>query len=86
MIDTLQLYLALIIFILTVVLSVIGVQVYFILKELRQTVEKVNKVLDDTGEITESVAQPVNMFSTLLTGLRSGSKLVKHFKRSVRED
>lgn len=77
MVDTLQLYFALIIFILTIVFSIIGVQIYFILKELRSTVQKVNKVLDDTGEITESVAQPMNMVSSLVMGLRSGKKLLK---------
>lgn len=86
MIDTLQLYLALIIFVLTVIFSVIGVQVYFILKELRSTVQKVNKVLDDTGAITESVSRPMNMFSTLVMGLRGGSKIAKFLTKTEGDD
>lgn len=79
MVDSTQILLALVILTLTVMLSVIGVQVYFILKEFRNTLQKVNKVLDDTGEISESVSRPVSMLSGMLMGLRGGSNLFKMF-------
>lgn len=73
--------LAFVIVILTIMLSVIGVQVFFILREFRQTITKANKVLDDTSVISESVSKPISMVSAMVTGLRGGSKIVKILTR-----
>ena len=56
-------------------LVVLGVQVYYILKEVRRTIEKTNKVLDDTGTITESISKPVASFSSVTMGLKASSLL-----------
>lgn len=75
MIDSVQIVLFLVIIVLTILLVVLGVQVYFILKEVRRTIEKTNKVLDDTGVITESISKPVSSLSTLSMGIKAGSIL-----------
>lgn len=78
MIDATQILLMLIILVLTTMLTVIGVQVFFILREFRVTLQKANKVLDDTGVISESVSQPVSMRATIgriHRFLKSGRKL-----------
>ncbi len=75
MIDATQLLLGFVILVVTGMLTVICVQVYFILREFRKTLTKANKVLDDTGVISESVSKPMSMISTLMTGLRGGSKI-----------
>jgi len=88
MIDAAQSVLLFVIVILTLLLIVIGVQVFFILKELRRTVLKANKVLDDTSSITESVSRPLSSLSTLSTGLKTGAiiaKLIKGFKKSTKD-
>lgn len=77
MIDTTQILLMLIILVLTTMLTVIGVQVFFILREFRVTLQKANKVLDDTGVISESVSKPISLMSTLLLGVKGGSGIVK---------
>jgi hypothetical protein len=81
MVDPAQLALFLVIIILTILLIVLGVQVFFILRELRRTLEKANKVLDDTGNITESVSGPISSLSTLVTGLKTGASIAKLFKK-----
>lgn len=81
MIDPAQLILFLVIVILTILLVVLGVQVFFILRGLRSTIEKANKVLDDTGNITESVSGPISSLSTLVTGLKTGATIAKYFKK-----
>lgn len=81
MIDATQLVLGLVIITLTVMLSVIGLQVVYILRELRGSIKKMNKVLDDTGVISESVSKPINMVSGMLLGLRGGSALMKVFSK-----
>lgn len=73
MTSPLETVLLFVILILTFLILILGVQIYYILKEFRETVIKANKVLDDTSVITESVSEPVVMFSSFLTGIKTGS-------------
>jgi hypothetical protein len=77
MTDPAQTALFLVVIVLTILLVVLGIQVFFILRELRKTVEKANKVLDDTGMITESVSKPISSLSTLAMGLKTGARIAK---------
>lgn len=77
MIDVVQGVLLFVIVLLTVLLVVLGVQVFFILKELRTTLDRANKVLENTEVITESVSEPMSFLSGLLTGTKSLSTLAK---------
>lgn len=75
MIDSVQLVLLLVIVILTILLVVLGVQVFFILKDLRKTIMKANKVLDNAGLITDNISAPVETLSSMVSGLKAGSVL-----------
>lgn len=66
MIDATQLLLGLVIITLTVMLAVIGFQVANILRAVRFTIDKMNKVLDDTGIVSESISKPINLISSLV--------------------
>lgn len=81
MIDTAQAVLLFVLVVLAVLLLVLGVQVFFILRELRTTVSKANKVLDDTGVITESVSGPISSISSLTAGVKTGAAILSLFKR-----
>lgn len=59
MIEPAQGLLVLVIVILTALLVVIGLQVINILRELKKTLEKVNKILDDAGMVSENIAKPL---------------------------
>lgn len=86
MIDTAQAVLLFVLFVLTILVLVLGVQVFFILRELRRTVVKANKVLDDAGVITESVSGPVASLSSLATGLKTGALIAGLLKRKKGKD
>lgn len=73
MLDTVQLVLLLVIIIVSLLLVVLGVQVFFILKEVRKTVSRANDVLLDAHKITESVSAPISSLSSLASGLKAGS-------------
>jgi hypothetical protein len=77
MTDPAQTALFLVVIVLTILLVVLGIQVFFILRELRKTIDKANKVLDDTGTITESVSKPLSSLSSLAMGLKAGAKIAK---------
>lgn len=79
--DPAQTVLFLVIIVLTTLLIVLGVQVFFVLKELRQTIVKTNKVLDEAGQITQSVSAPLSSISALTMGLKTGASLAGIFKR-----
>lgn len=72
MIDPIHILLTFVITTLTVLLFIIGLEVFQILKELKRTLEKVNRILDDTGRITNSIATPIEEASEFLVGLKKG--------------
>jgi len=61
---------------LTAILIISGIWVIKILKEFLQTVRQINDILDDTKIVSESVAEPVAVFSDFLMGLKNGLDLV----------
>lgn len=80
MIDTIQLVLLLVIVILAVFLLVLGVQVFFILKDFRRTIWKFNRVLDNTELITTNISKPISNLSSLASGFRGGGSLLTALK------
>ena len=79
--DPAQIIILIVIGILTILLLVLGTQVYFVLKELRQTLTKTNKILDTATELTENIANPINAFSSVLTGVKMGNVIAGIFKK-----
>jgi len=75
--DTAQLLLIIVIVLLALILTALSFQVFFILREFRRTITKANKILDDTGVITESISNPLSNISNLTSGLKIGALLAK---------
>lgn len=86
MIDAVQAVLLFVIVLLTIILIVLGIQVFFILKEFKKTIKKTNRILDTTDEITTSVAQPLSFLSTFLVSTRSLSTISKVLKTKKKEE
>ncbi len=81
MVDTAQIVVLFVVVALSALLLILGVQVFFILKDLRRAVTKANKVLDDTSIITETVSGPISSLSTLTSGIKMGASLLKLLKK-----
>lgn len=81
-----QILLVIVVVALTTILSLVGVQVFLILKEFRRSVSKVNKILDDAGIVSESVAKPVSSLSGFLAGLKSGTDVVRFLLKERKEE
>lgn len=86
MIDTVQAVLLLVIVLLTILLVVLGIQVFFILRDFRRTLAKANRVLDNTEEITQSVSQPISFLSNVLSGTQTLSTVSTILKLFMRKD
>lgn len=80
--DAAQTLLILVIVLLSVLLLGLGIQVFFILWEFRKTITKANKVLDDTGLITESVSKPISNLSSFASSVKLGALIAKTLKNS----
>jgi hypothetical protein len=79
--DTAQVLLVTVVVILTLLLVILGIQVLLILKELKETIMKINKVLDDAGIISESVSTPIASMSSILSGVKTGMSILTLFKK-----
>lgn len=75
--DILQIALILLIVVLGVFLSVLGIQVFFILKDLKRSLEKLDQVLEDAHHITEDLEKPARAVSEVTQVLESGVRVVK---------
>lgn len=84
--DITQILLVVVISVLTVLLSFIGVQVVYILQEVRKSFVKVNKMLDDAGEVTGGVSRTVTGAAGLLEGLKTGLSFASFFSKKSKKD
>ncbi|MDO8429304.1 MAG: hypothetical protein Q7S88_01625 [Candidatus Daviesbacteria bacterium] len=75
--DLLQVVLVFFILLLAVLLSVLGIQVFFILKDLKKSLEKLDKVLDDAGQIAEDAQGPMKIASDVSQAIEAGVRAVK---------
>ena len=90
-IDSVQLVLLFVIIVLTLLLVVLGVQVFFILREVRHTLFKANKVLDSADSIAGAVSKPLSSLGGLSTFIGSGSivtvaKVIRGFLKKHAEN
>lgn len=84
--DPIQTVIIFISLVLMVLFVALGVQVYQILKEMRYSLRKINKMLDDTGKMTGAVSNTVEGMSGLVSGLKAGLSLVAGFKKKAEND
>jgi hypothetical protein len=91
MVDPVQIILLVVIGVLTTLLVVLGIQIFFILQELRKTVKKANRILDNANSITENIEGPLEAISSVIIGLKAGSflsvaKFIKNFVSKEKDD
>lgn len=86
MIDSFQLLLAVVIGALSIILTIIGLAIFQILKELKKSVEKINLILDDTHRMSSAVAQPVEDASEFIHGIKGGMQFFKALGRYFRDE
>jgi hypothetical protein len=84
--DPVQLTIVIISFALAVLLIVLGVQVFYILKEIRGSMQRMNKMLDDAGKISGTVSEGFVSMSGLMSGLRAGLTFVKTLRGKSQEE
>jgi len=69
MLSPTQILLIVVVSVLTAILAVIGIQVVYILRESRHSIEKFNKILEDAGTVSSSIAKPIASLSNSISSL-----------------
>jgi len=69
MLSPTQILLIIVVSVLTAILAIIGIQVVYILRESRRSIEKFNKILEDAGTVSASIAKPIASLSNSIGGL-----------------
>lgn len=83
--DTTQILLVIVISVLTILLVIIGIQVVYILQEIRKSLTKVNQMLDDATIVSGGISKTVTGATGLVSGLKTGLSLVSIFKGKANE-
>lgn len=60
---------------LTSVLTAVGIQLYFLIVELRQTVTRVNTIIDTTEERVESIVRPLQQIGAAMVSVKSSFRV-----------
>ena len=77
MIDTVQAVLLFVIVLLTILFVVLGVQVFYILKDFRETLKRTNNILEDVENVSDGVSGSLTSFSGIFNGASSIGSIVK---------
>lgn len=86
MLDAFQILLSVVIIALTSVLTLVGIQVFLILKEVQKTIQKLNSTLDEAKKFVTDVSQPLEGAVGFLGGLKTVLRLLSLFKRKETRD
>lgn len=70
--DATQLTIIIISFALAILFIILGIQIWFILAEVRVSMKKMNKMLDDAGKVSGAVSAGVIGMSGFVNGLKTG--------------
>ncbi len=81
-----QIVLLTIIIILTLFLVVLGFQVFFVLKDLRITLKRMNSLFDDANELVDDVRKPIEKAGNFFTALTAGAGLVHLLKKGAKNE
>ncbi len=84
--DPIQLVIIFVSVALTTLMIFLGVQMWYILREFKRSIEKVNKMLDDAGKISGAVGEGVSSLSGFSSGLKAGIAMIKSLKGSGGDD
>ncbi|KKR02985.1 MAG: hypothetical protein UT26_C0012G0002 [Microgenomates group bacterium GW2011_GWC1_39_12] len=83
--DPVQLTIIIISFILTTLVVILSIQVWHILGEFRQSITKVNKMLDDGGKVSGVISDSATSVAGFISGIKTGMNVLSIFKKNKEE-
>jgi len=86
MVDLTQLVLFAVIIILTILLVVIGIQVFLVLKDLRRAVKKIDLVAGEASEVSSKIKGAIDTVLDVKLGVHTFSKVVSFLKEKTKDE
>lgn len=83
--DTLQLALVFLIILMAIILTAIGLQVFFLLRDLKRAVDRVGDILEGAQNLAESIGKPVKAMTNLAAVVETGIKVAQSFTSKMGE-
>lgn len=83
--DTTQIILLAIVIVLAIFLVALGFQAFFVLRDLRKTILRLNNLFDDVDDMVDQVKRPLESAGNFLTALTAGAGLTHLLKRGKDE-
>lgn len=83
--DLTQTVLLAVIIVLAIALVALGFQVYFVLKDLRKTLFRMNRLFDDANELVMEVKKPIAKAGSLFTAVTAGANIINLLKKGKDE-
>jgi hypothetical protein len=71
---------------LTTIAIIIGIQLIQVLKELKQSLGKLNRTLDTADETLEKISQPASAFFAIIEGFRQSGKIIETISQLLGRD
>ncbi len=87
--DTATLF-TIVIIIIAVILVAVGIYLVLVLHEARQSLKRVNHILDHFGSVIDiidtKIARPVSSLGGVLVAIKEGLEIIKSFKKNVSKE
>ena len=81
MVETWQVLLIVVVLVLTTLLTVIGIQIIYILKEFRRILNKTSNVVENASNLTKTFSSSVGSLAGFGAGLKAALSLVSFLKK-----
>ena len=79
--DPIQIVIIAVSTLLTTLFIALGIQLWFILKEVRLSMQKVNKMLDDGCKVSGAIGEGAENVQGLVNGLKAGFAIMSSMKK-----
>lgn len=74
--ETAQIVIVGVVTVLTVVLTLVGIQILFVLQELKKTLSNANNIVGEIRGLTTKITHSTESVSGMLTGIKTGISLL----------
>lgn len=84
--DLTQIVLLSVIIVLAVFLVILGVQLFFVLRDLRKSLQRMNIFFDEANQLVDEVKKPIEQAGSLVTALTTGAGIINFLKRLKKDE
>lgn len=75
-----------VVIVLTIFLVVLGFQVFYVLRDLRRTLTRLNRLFDDADSLVAEVKKPIEKAGTIIGGLTTGATIAHLLNRGEKKE